>query len=149
MEMDRALTITVIDEANNSFDATWYHNGGTRGGPIVSNKTSWFLARVDLGCERLDVELVVPYFLVGDWIDDFPASRQLGALQVVDVQATHCLTWATGGIGRAMEYSVYAGLSSPPFLAAARLVESSSTIPAKATASVWGISLAKRFGLAA
>jgi hypothetical protein len=50
-------------------------------------------------------------------------------------------------MGKATEYSVYAGLVLPPFLAAGAPVGLSSTMFARATASDFGISLAKRSGL--
>jgi hypothetical protein len=55
IEMYRALAIAMIDESDHRFGASRHDDCRTRRSAIVSNKTSRFLARVDLLSIGLDV----------------------------------------------------------------------------------------------
>jgi hypothetical protein len=76
VEVYRAFAIAMIDEANNCLYASGNNERWARGSAVVSNKTSWQLARIDLRSEGLDIKLVVPHLLVSDGVDHFPTTLQ-------------------------------------------------------------------------
>jgi hypothetical protein len=91
MKVYRALAVAMVNETNNRLDASRNDERRARGSAVISNETSWRLARIHLGSEGLDVKLVVPYFLVGDGIDYFPRICQYAASHPCS-GFTHCLT---------------------------------------------------------
>lgn len=143
MQMNGTLSIAMIDEPYNRLGTARYDDRWSGRGAIVPDKTSSLFARIYLVSEGLDVQLIIPDLLVSHRIDYLSSTASAKHIRIRS-EPTYCLTWATGGIGSAAEYKVYAGLSSPPFRAAGRFAGSSSTIFDRATVSDCGTSLAKR-----
>lgn len=56
--MDRVCTISMVDEAHNSFTPLLHLESRSRNGSIVTN-VSCFLARIALNINRFDIDLVV------------------------------------------------------------------------------------------
>jgi hypothetical protein len=73
MQVHRVLAISVIHEADNRLSAFWYDNRRAGGDAVIAHQSSRLQASINLLGERLNFNLVVPYFFVSDRVYDFSA----------------------------------------------------------------------------
>ena len=74
MQMDRVFNISIIGKPHDALCASWDDYGGPRRHAIVAYQPGSTKVRVHLLRKGLDLKLVVPDLLAGDWAGDFPAS---------------------------------------------------------------------------
>lgn len=74
VQMDRVFNISIIGKPHDALCASWDDDGRPRRHAIVAYQPGSTKVRVHLLRKGLDLKLVVPDLLAGDWADDFPVS---------------------------------------------------------------------------